>query len=87
MTTRAANDMEWLTPYTAQKLGISIKVTEHEKMLVDIGPHAPAAPQQGQGGVPAEASGQNFPRARQSPHGVGQAHGGLTRVQRDQAIV
>jgi AAA domain len=38
-------------------------------------------------GVPAEASGQNFSRAVQSPHGVGQAHGGLTRVQRDQAIV
>jgi hypothetical protein len=39
MTTRAANDMEWLTPYTAEKLGISIKMTEHEKIPEDIGPH------------------------------------------------
>jgi hypothetical protein len=36
MTTRAANDMEWLTPYTAEKLGISIKMTEHGEDLGDI---------------------------------------------------
>jgi hypothetical protein len=33
MTTRAANDMEWLTPYTDEKPGISKQLTETHTIL------------------------------------------------------